>query len=222
MLKEKKEPLWETTEEQLQSNQGFTLMEMLLCVLLSCIVISAIGNFMVAAVKQYNSADREINLQIEAQTVVNQLGKMIKEADNIQYKVDGNDSYVVIYSGLEDTLKTSPASEAKIKIAWFHANADTTKPGAMYLFEMEKDSSAYSSAIAAIGSGDTSKAAFMTNYVSGFKVTGSDGTGLSSGLGKDKNSVSITVDLKNVFKKDKKEYSPTDTIKLRNKVVPLP
>lgn len=222
MLKEKKKPLWEEAEEQLQSNQGFTLMEMLLCVLLSCIVISAIGNFMVAAIKQYNSVEREINLQIEAQTVLNQLGKMIKEADNVQYKAEGNDAYVVMYYELEDTLKTSSASAAKIKIAWFHANADKNKPGAMYLFEIEKDPSAYSKALSEIAAGDTTNASFMTNYVCGFNVKGSDGAGLNSGLAEDKNSVSITVKLKNVFKKDKKEYNATDTIKLRNKVVMLP
>ena len=224
VLIEKDKPLLETAEEQLQSDKGFTLMEMLLCVLLSCIVISAIGNFMVAAIKQYNHVDREINLQIEAQTVVNQLGKMIKEADNVKYYTDGNDSYAVIYSKLEEALKTGDAATAKIKIVWFHANADANKPGAMYLFEMEGDASAYSNAIAKIGAGDTSNAAFMTNYVSGFAITHNDGTGtkLTSGLGKTENCVNIQVDLKNVFKEDKKEYTATDTIKLRNQVVQLP
>lgn len=224
VLKEKDKPLLETAKEQLQSDKGFTLMEMLLCVLLSCIVISAIGNFMVAAIKQYNSVDREINLQIEAQTVVNQLGKMIKEADNVVFKKEGRDSYAVIYSDLEKTLETNPDSPAgaRIKIVWYHANADTSKPGAMYLFEIEKDSTKYSNAIAEIKAGTTTNASFMTNYVAGFSLARSDGTDLNHGLGNDKNSVNIKVDLKNVFKKDKKEYTATDTITLRNKVVQLP
>ena len=222
MLNERKKPLQENVEEQLQSNQGFTLMEMLLCVLLSCIIISAIGNFMVAAIKQYSSADREINLQVEAQTVLNQLSKMIKEADNVQYKTEGNDAYVIMYYGLEETLKTSPASAAKIKIAWFHANSDADKPGVMYLFESNKDSTVYSQALSEIASGITTNAALMGNYVSGFEVTSSDGTSLGSGVASDKNSVNVKVNFKNVFKNDKKEYEATDTIKLRNKVVMIP
>lgn len=216
--KERNKPLQEEAVEQLQSNQGFTLMEMLLCVLLSCIVISAIGNFMVAAIKQYNHADREINLQIEAQTVVNQLGKMIKEADNVKYGIEGSDSYLIMYYGLEE------ASSDKVKIAWYHANADTSKPGKMYLFDTTTTASySLAEALNEIISGTPTKADLMTNYVCGFSVTNGDGTTIgSSGLSADHNTVNVKVQLKNVFKSDEKEYEATDTIKLRNKVVELP
>ncbi len=223
MLREEKNPLWEKAEEQMQSNQGFSLMEMLLCVLLSSIVISAIGGFMVTSIKQYNHVDREVNLQIETQTTLNQLSKMIKEADNVQYAADGNGgSYAVIYSNLERTLAGgNPATAAKIKIVWFCADADPNKPGKMYLFDTN-DISSYSAAMAEIGTNTPTTGNLLADYVYGFDVKSANGTGLGSGLGSDQNSVNITLDLKNVFKTDEKTYTATDTIKLRNRVVAIP
>lgn len=205
MLKRKRKPLREISKEQLKSNQGISLIEMLLCVILSCIVISAIGGFMVTSVRQYAFVDREINLQTEAQTVLNQITGMIREADNVALKDNGTGPYMIVYYGLADVTSSA---DSKKKIVWFCSSKNK-----MYLYETA-NSSEYSNALAEINSGVPSNGDLMGNYVDSFQLSAGS-SGLTS------NSVKVEIGFKSTFKKSEKTYHATDTIKLRNTVVAI-
>lgn len=218
VFESKKISLKNRTKEQLQSNQGFSLMEMLLCLALSAIVISAIGGFMVTSVRQYNSVDREIELQTKSQTVLNQITRMAKEADNIAFKIIDGKSYAIMYYKVDEAMKnTSDIANAETKIVQFQPGA-SDKPGTVYLFETKYGEAAKYRDIL---NGKAGKGDLMASYVSAFKVTGKENYDLNSGLPESQNSVDISLEFKSVFKKDIKTYKAADTVKLRNKVVSL-
>lgn len=84
-------------------NKGVTLLELMVAVAISVIVIASIAYFMERSTKNYKNANEEITLQMEAQTILNQLNDLIMEAYNVKYvdqvlKIYQNkDNYIITY-----------------------------------------------------------------------------------------------------------------------------
>lgn len=80
-------------------NKGFTLVELMVAIALSSLVISMIAILMGNVSRSYRIANGKISLQMEAQTIMNQLNHMIMEANNVVFSdIDGDsDNDLTIY-----------------------------------------------------------------------------------------------------------------------------
>lgn len=80
------------------NNRGSSLIELLVAMTVSVLVIGAIMVFMSSGTKNYQLVDREITLQMEVQTVSNQLSDMIISANHLNYTApDANNKVLTIY-----------------------------------------------------------------------------------------------------------------------------
>ena len=95
-------------------NKGFTLVELLISMAISVIVIASIAYFMSYSSKNYRSANDEVILQTESQTILNQLNDLIIEASNVKfddatdklyiYKKDANEEYIISFDSVNHRL----------------------------------------------------------------------------------------------------------------------
>ncbi len=79
------------------NNKGLTLVELMIAMAIATIVIGSITYFMATSTKSYRKANDEITLQIEAQTILNQLNELIIEAYNV--KMDNTTNTLTIFRG---------------------------------------------------------------------------------------------------------------------------
>lgn len=79
------------------NNKGLTLLELMIAMAIASIVIGSITYFMATSTKSYRKANDEITLQIEAQTILNQLNELIIEAYNV--KMNEPTKTLTIYRG---------------------------------------------------------------------------------------------------------------------------
>lgn len=79
------------------NNKGMTLLELIISMAIAVIVVVMIVSFMNGAFRVFQKTSDEVNLQMEAQTAVNQLSDITMEAKEIQISSDGN-KYLVSYN----------------------------------------------------------------------------------------------------------------------------
>jgi prepilin-type N-terminal cleavage/methylation domain-containing protein len=91
-------------------NKGVTLLELLVAVAISVIVIATIAYFMERSTKNYKNANEEVTLQMEAQTILNQLNDLIMEAYNVKYEAQvlkiyqNTENYIITFEAENDRL----------------------------------------------------------------------------------------------------------------------
>lgn len=83
------------------NNAGFTLMELIITIAILGIVGGVIVVFLQTSTKSYESTDKEVNIQYDAQVILNQIGSYILDADEGFYQTDNT---VYIYSNGESAL----------------------------------------------------------------------------------------------------------------------
>lgn len=66
-------------------NTGFTLLELIVSISIMTLVVGSIAYFMAYSSRNYRNTNEEINLQMESQTILNQLNDLIIEAYNVKY-----------------------------------------------------------------------------------------------------------------------------------------
>jgi prepilin-type N-terminal cleavage/methylation domain-containing protein len=71
-----------------ENNKGFTLVELMISMAISAILIGSLAIFMNVSSKSYKAASEEISLQMEAQTILNQLENMIMESCNVKFSAN--------------------------------------------------------------------------------------------------------------------------------------
>lgn len=72
------------------NNKGATLVELIIAMAVAAIVLSMIMYFIFGAAKSYQRTSDEVNLQLEAQTAINQISNIILEAREMEvYPYDG-------------------------------------------------------------------------------------------------------------------------------------
>lgn len=77
----------------MKNNKGLTLIELLVTITIVLLVGSALLGFLQISTRLYQANDQEVNLQYEAQTVLNKIQNMVIDSTaGISYTV-GNDSY---------------------------------------------------------------------------------------------------------------------------------
>lgn len=72
------------------NNKGATLVELIIAMAVAAIVLSMIMVFIFGAAKSFQRTSEEVNLQLEAQTAINQINNIILEAREMEvYPSDG-------------------------------------------------------------------------------------------------------------------------------------
>lgn len=69
-------------------NQGFTLVELMIGIAILSLLSISIITFIGYGTRNYRKAQEEVTLQVEAQTIINQLSDLIIEANNVKYRED--------------------------------------------------------------------------------------------------------------------------------------
>jgi prepilin-type N-terminal cleavage/methylation domain-containing protein len=75
-----------------EQNKGMTLLELIISISISVIVILMIITFINGALRVFKKTSNDVNLQMEAQTAVNQLANLIMEAENVSAPVITSDN----------------------------------------------------------------------------------------------------------------------------------
>ncbi len=134
-------------------NSGMTLLELILAMAISVIVVMMIIAFISGALRVFRKTNNEVNLQMEAQTTMNQLTGLLMEASRITGPVTDPD---------EDRYHIENSSEYGLAVIWDKEN------GRLYLVEL--------------GSGDdyetvafTEQENLLAEYVSRFSMPQKDG-----------------------------------------------
>lgn len=74
-------------------NKGFTLVELMIGIAIMSLLSISIVTFIGYGSRNYRKAQEEVTLQVEAQTIINQLSDLIIEAYNVKYQ----DDMLIIY-----------------------------------------------------------------------------------------------------------------------------
>lgn len=196
------------------NNDGMTLIEMLVAMLASLIVISAVGQFMSTGSSQYKNADDEVTLQMEAQTVINQISDMMLEGNNVYF--DNGTKTLTIYSNLGEEEKNPTTGVTVIK-TWKDADYKQIS------FDSRNNRLLYSEKEAGDMKAENQP---LGDYVTGFECSAKN----VGGLGKVSTTqctslVKIKVDMNRYpsdpKKKNYKTYSAVNEIALRNELVAI-
>ncbi|HHV12643.1 MAG TPA: prepilin-type N-terminal cleavage/methylation domain-containing protein [Clostridiales bacterium] len=186
-----------------RSNQGLTLLELILGMAISSIIIGAIILFMSAGSRGYQNAQDEISLQTEAQTIMNQIREYALEGNNIAY--DGaNHTLSIYHSDGNAATVTDP-----VEIIWFNSGDHN-----MYLYHTTEEQKGV--ILAGIGAGAVSMDKLLGEYVEGFSVA-------PEKFVYDRNADSgttLTVTLS--MRYNGRTFEAVEDIKLRNKIVDIP
>ena len=70
------------------NNQGFTLLELLIGVTMMLLISTSVLSLIVYSSRNYRKAQEELSLQVEAQTIINQLSDLMMGAENVKYRED--------------------------------------------------------------------------------------------------------------------------------------
>ncbi len=92
-----------------KNNEGMTLIELIIVIAISSIVIIMVITFINGALKGFHKTNDEVQLQMEAQTVINQITNIALQANSIstdllsldteedRYLLEGNTNYIIIF-----------------------------------------------------------------------------------------------------------------------------
>lgn len=81
------------------NNKGFTLIELIISVSISIILLGTVASLLWQSSNYYRRSNEEVALQMEAQTILNQLKELIGEADNVEYDSSSDPSLLSIQQG---------------------------------------------------------------------------------------------------------------------------
>lgn len=125
-----------------QDNRGITLVEMIIAIAACAIVISAASLFIRNALQGYRLASDAIDLQIEAQVLMEQLSSWVMEGNYVLYEEYGDPAgsqyYFIIYNIPRDISLTE-----EILNDWGVKESDLTGERWMRVFWCDKNNKLY-------------------------------------------------------------------------------
>ena len=91
-----------------KDNRGFTLIELIICVAILAVVIASAFGFMLASSRSYATVTTRLNLQLQSELVMNQLGDYIIDCNGaLYYKTGTNSNTLYIINENADGTYTS-------------------------------------------------------------------------------------------------------------------
>ncbi len=86
-----------------KDNKGFTLIELVICMVIFAIVVASVFGFMLAGARSYSTVNNRINLEFDSQLAMNQLGNYIMDCNtNLYYIANTNTLYVINKGSVEN------------------------------------------------------------------------------------------------------------------------
>lgn len=175
--------------------RGFTLIELLIAVTIMAIVASAIGIFIWFGCRQYVYTNKQIKVQMEAQTVMNQLSNMIMECNDVEIDPAATDTspsdYICLNKKSYKNPDRSQASASDMQITESKKiTLDATK-NCLYIQDM-------------LTSGSSPE--LLGEYITNFEA-------MKTKITDDRYSVTITLDMDYAGMK----YSLTKNMEIRNR-----
>ena len=199
-------------------NRGLSLVELIIAIAMSTIVLGAVLSFLYGAEKSYRTAEYTVNLQMEAQLLMEQMSNWVMESNHIEVggAVDGK-NYLVLYQLPRSTVNDSDLTRVPVaasrKIIYLYDDklyikTDTEATIGEYIQEIKNK---------------TLNTDFLTTappeencigeYVFAFTAKVPDG------VAEDKvNSVDVTMELYEGVTAQSSSYSISDRFSLRNVV----
>ena len=92
-------------------NKGFTLIELIIAISISVVVLASLASLLWQSTNYYRRSNEEISLQMEAQTILNQLKDLIVEADNVEFDMTSDPQLLRIQQGLDKLYEISLNSD---------------------------------------------------------------------------------------------------------------
>lgn len=226
-MKESKESLILTEKYKANRKAGFTLMELLIAMMVTLIIVTAVGQFMTAATRTYQILNNQVDLQMEAQCTINMIADMVLEGNNVVFDKSKNMLRIYKNLGTEDASGTPvDYRTAEQNIIWFDEKGDLHEKGNMYLFVCNSGSD-FDKAL----THDSSTAKLMAEGIDSFDVKGVITANLENGLEVDNkrnaaqpDGITVSVKLKTKAVYDSSNdndftYQAVDTIFPRNEIV---
>lgn len=179
------------------SDEGFSLMELVVTMLVSAVVVAAATGFLVAGVQFYNRANAETVVQTESQVAELFLTEMIQESEEHRFVVacpTGVDSALIVDRN-EVEIDASTGAEIELESV-------VIRKGSQLWYGTAKKSDPDDVKIALIAAKEK-KDAFLADCVTDFMVIDHTGNGL----------VQVVME----FEEGNKTYSGNAIIALRNK-----
>ncbi len=181
------------------SDEGFSLMELIVTMLVSAVVTAAAAGFLVAGFQFYNRANAEATLQKESQVAELFLTELIQESEDFRY-------VTTCPSGVDSALIVDRNEVKSISGVVVEVESVVVRKGSQLWYGVAKKSDADDVKIATVA-GMEKKDAFLADCITDFSVTPENKAGVSNDL------ILITLG----FEEGNKTYSGDATISLRNK-----
>lgn len=208
-------------------NSGFTIVELLVAMSISLIIITGVGQFMVTSSNHYEAVDNQVKLQMEAQSVINCITDMILEANNVAYQSDDQGAYCFIYANLGEKISDDSVADrytAEQRIVWLNK-----KEKKIYLFHCynkdDYDKAMKSHEGKQLMAEGIENLTLAIENVDGNTALGMDGVVRPSSEKKPLVHVEVELASKVLKSADDKsykfEYTASDSVAIRNQIVPL-
>ena len=198
-------------------DRGLSLVELVIAIAMYTIVLGAVMSFLYGAQKSYRTAEYTVNLQMEAQLLMEQMSNWVMESNHIEIGGIEDSNYLVLYqiprSKIEDTTLVRLETLGTRKIIYMNN-------GKLYIkIDNEASAGAFESEI----KNDTLDTSFLTGtpdeeycigeYVISFTAKVPDGVDANK-----INSVNIDIDMYEGLPSQSQSYSISDRFSLRNAV----
>lgn len=130
-------------------NKGLSLIELIIAISMATIVIGAASMFMYSAERSYRTAEYSIDLQMEAQLLMEQMSNWVMESNYIKVGGTAPTNYLVLYKiprpTVDDTSLAPVARAASRKIIYMYGDKlyikmDTETVAGTYETEIKNDS----------------------------------------------------------------------------------
>jgi hypothetical protein len=96
-------------------NKGLSLVELIIAIAMSTIVVGAASMFLYSANKSYHTAEYSIDLQMEAQLLMEQMSNWVMDSNYITYGGTSPSNYLVLYNFKRPKLDSSTLNEVAQK-----------------------------------------------------------------------------------------------------------
>lgn len=177
------------------NQKGVTLLELILAMAIGSIVLSAIALVISTSSNTYTYSEMDISLQSETQIIMNQITDMILSSNNVKFDTtSGSDPILKIYT--TDGTALYPRKEIRFDVA----------KNQLLLKEINTDAQHINS--------DSEPETLLGDFVKNINVTDTSAD----------NNINMVVDLEMETKVKKRTYhcKLSNTVILRNQIVPLP
>ena len=190
-----------TEHNEMHSNRGYSLIELIVTVLISSVVMLAVVGFLTAGLNHYRSVNSETLLQMESQMTELFLTELFQEATDFQTVTDSAGSYVDSAVEVKRDGKVYMVALIGTELRFGEVTPGTGSKAEAQAQELAE--------LAGKGKSET----FLAQYVTSFSLA-DGGKSFAEALGN--SYVGTMIDV--TYQVDQKSYSSSSLITLRNRV----